>query len=177
MPTFCVSGGAARHVCPEDHLDKVKTIAYRVARSYGLEIFEVLLRRESIGWVLRVTVDRPPANVSSADETRDAIAIADCQRVSADLSAVLDVDVSFEFAYTLEVTSPGLDRPLRDLDDCKRFKGRLAKIVMTEAVDGQRHLVGRITAVEDEQVVIETKCRVHRIPWLIVEQARLKVEF
>lgn len=165
-----------RNLCPEDHLDKVKTLADRVARSYGLEIFEVLLRRESVGWVVRITIDRPPANASSADETRDAIAIEDCKRVSADLSAVLDVNVSFDFSYTLEVSSPGLDRPLRDLADCKRFKGRLARIVTTEAIDGQRHLVGRITAVEDEQVVIETKCRIHRIPWLVVVRARLEIE-
>ena len=152
-------------------------MADRVARSHALEIFDVLLRRESIGWVLRVTLDRPPGDTSRADETRDAITLADCQRVSEDLSAVLDVDASFDFAYTLEVSSPGLDRPLRDLDDCRRFEGRLAKIVTTEVVDGQRHLVGRITAVEDEQVVIETEGQVHRVPWPLVARARLEVEF
>lgn len=178
MFTEAAQAGRNVSVRREDQVDQVRSIADRVARSYGVEIFDVQLRRESVGWVLRVILDRRLAATLRENEARETISLADCQRVSEDLSAVLDVDVSFDFAYTLEVSSPGLDRPLRHLDDCRRFVGRLATIITTEAVDGQRHLAGRITGVERERVVIATdRQRIHRIPWLLVARARLDVEF
>ncbi len=152
-------------------------IAERVATSYGLEIFDVALHREPIGWVLRVILDRPSTGQSEAGSSYESVSIGDCQRLSRDLSAILDAEVTFSHAYTLEVSSPGLDRPLRHLQDCRRFVGRLAKIVTTEAVDGQHSLAGRIAGVEGEEVVIESGQRVHRIPWPLISRARLEVEF
>ena len=95
----------------------LRGVAARVAESYGLEIFDVQLRRESIGTVLRVIIDRPDRGVPERPE--DAVGIEECQRVSQDLSALLDVEedelgeAALGQNYTLEVSSPGLDRPLR----------------------------------------------------------------
>ncbi len=164
----------------EDLAAEVKAIAGRVAGDFGLEIFDVQLRRESIGWVLRVILDRQEGNHEvAADSGHESVSLGDCQRVSRDLSAVLDADVTFDHAYTLEVSSPGLDRPLRHLNDCRRFVGRLTKVVTREAVDGVRHIAGRITAVDKDadEVVIDAGRRVHRIPWSRVLRARLDVEF
>ena len=163
----------------KDPQTKVRAIATRVARTFGLEIFNVQLRRESIGWVLRVILDRQESNseAAGAGPARESVNLDDCQRVSRDLSAVLDVDFTFDHEYTLEVSSPGLDRPLRHLDDCRRFVGRLTKIVTTEAVDGLHHVAGRIASVEDNQVVVDTGQRLHRVPWPVVSRARLEVEF
>ena len=175
----------------EVRLRQIRSIADRVARDHGLEIFDVQLRREPIGWVVRVIIDRPPGDPGAADDTRDeTVGVDDCQRVSRDVSAVLDVEFSFDQAYTLEVSSPGLDRRLRHLADCRRFEGRLAQFVTSDAVDGQRHLSGRIAGVEDAGpdggpqagghgvVVLETPHRKrHRIPWSLVTRARLEVEF
>ena len=162
----------------EDLLNEVRSIAERTAESYGLEIFDVQLRRESIGWVLRVILDRRGANSEgSSDPNHDVVGISDCERVSRDLSVVLDAEVAFDHAYTLEVSSPGLDRPLRHLNDCRRFVGRLATFVTTEPVDGQRHLAGRITGVEGQGVVIKSDGREHRIPWSAVSRSQLEVEF
>ena len=83
--------------------------------------------------VLRVRIDRP----GPAATAEDSVSVEDCAHVSRDLSAILDVEDVVPTAYTLEVSSPGLDRPLRRADDYRRFAGRLAKIVMREAVDGQ----------------------------------------
>ena len=163
------------------HIDvvfEVRAISERVAGSFWLQIFDVILRRESTGWVLRVFLDRPGTySDSSNNPTQESITLGDCQRVSRDLSAVLDTDFTFDYAYTLEVSSPGLDRPLRHLDDCRRFKGRLAKIVVDEAVDGLNHIAGRIDNVEEENVLIDTGRNVHRIPWTAITRARLEVEF
>ena len=161
----------------EDFVLEVRAIAERVAGSFGLEIFDVQLRRESIGWVLRVFIDRPQTDrEATTDPTQESVNLDDCRRVSRDLSAVLDADFTFDHAYTLEVSSPGLDRPLRHLNDCRRFVGRLAKIVTRETVDGLNYVAGRITDVADEHVIVDTGHRVHRIPWSAVTRARLEVE-
>ena len=162
----------------EDFVLEVRAIAERVAGTFGLEIFDVQLRRESIGWVFRVFIDRPQTDrEATTDPTKESVNLDDCRRVSRDLSAVLDADFTFDHAYTLEVSSPGLDRPLRHLNDCRRFVGRLAKIVTRETVDGLNYVAGRITDVVDEHVIVDTGHRVHRIPWSAVKRARLEVEF
>jgi len=162
----------------EDLVTEARAIAERVARTFGLEIFDVQLRRESIGWVLRVVLDRLEEHSEAAiDSDQESVSLDDCQRVSRDLSAVLDADFTFDHPYTLEVSSPGLDRPLRHLGDCRRFVGRLASFVMTEPLDGQRYVAGRITAVEGDRVVVDAGARVHRVPWALVRRARLDVEF
>ena len=105
-----------------DIVEHVRSLAARVAGSLGLDIFDVQFRREAGGMVLRVQVDRPGPS-SSAEES---VSIDDCARVSRDLSAMLDVDDIVPNAYTLEVSSPGLDRALRHADDYRRFAGRRA---------------------------------------------------
>ena len=139
------------------------------------------LRRESIGTVLRVIIDRPdPGRVETPDE---AVGIEECQRVSQDLSAVLDVEeddlgeASLHQHYTLEVSSPGMDRPLRGDADYRRFAGRLAKVVSVEPIDGQSAFAGRLRGVEDGHVVLEEGRRTHRIPVGHVKRAQLAVEF
>ena len=162
----------------EDHQIEVRAIAERVAQSLGLEIFDVQLRRESIGWVLRVILDRAELNNEVTTDPRlESVNIDDCQKVSRDLSAVLDTDFVFEHAYTLEVSSPGLDRPLRNVGDCRRFVGRLVKIVLAEPVDRLQHVTGRIVRVEGEDVIVGTSSSQHRVPWSVVSRARLDVEF
>ena len=158
-------------------LPEIRRVAERVAAGHGLEIFDVRLRREPIGLVLRVILDRSAAAGSGERQVEEEISVGDCAQVSRDLSTILDVEVTFPQAYTLEVSSPGLDRPLRHLDDCRRFVGRLAKLVTTEAVDGQHAWTGRITSVAGDHVVIEAADRSRRIPWPLVSRARLEVEF
>jgi ribosome maturation factor RimP len=164
-----------------EQLVRVRDAAERVARSYGLEIFDVQLRRESAGTVLRVIIDRPDPGVPTSPED-DSIGIADCQRVSHDLSALLDVEDDMEAAalsdaYTLEVSSPGLDRPLRHEADYRRFTGRLAKIVTTEPVDGQSAFAGRLAGVDEGMVRLEEGRKVHRVPAALIKRGRLEVEF
>jgi ribosome maturation factor RimP len=180
LPTFCFSGDV--FTPSAEQLDRVRDAAERVARSYGLEVFDVQLRRESVGTVLRVIIDRPdPGKPSSPEE--DAVGIADCQRVSQDLSALLDVEeedlesAALTQAYTLEVSSPGLDRPLRHEADYRRFQGRLAKLVTSRPVDGQSAFAGRLAGVEGSAVLLEEGRKVHRVPLADIKRGRLEVEF
>jgi ribosome maturation factor RimP len=164
-----------------DRIRRIREAAERVAASYGLDVFDVQLRRESIGNVLRVIIDRQDRGVVEAPE--EAVGIEDCQRVSHDLSAILDVEedelaeAALAQKYTLEVSSPGLDRRLRHEADYRRFAGRLAKVVTTEPLDGQSAFAGRLRGVEDGHVVLEEGRRTHRVPLDRVNRAQLAVEF
>jgi ribosome maturation factor RimP len=157
-----------------DVVEQVRTVAARVAASYGLDIFDVQFRREAAGMVLRIQIDRP----GPAATAEDSVSVDDCAAVSRDLSAVLDVEDIVPTAYTLEVSSPGLDRPLRTADDYRRFAGRRAKLVMRAAVDGQTFFKGRLGGVEGDRVVIEAEDRRrHLVPIGIITRAHLEVEF
>ena len=111
-------------------LAHIREIADRVAASCGLDVFDIQLRREPVGLVLRIFIDRQTrrddAGRPIVERPEDSIGIEECQRVSQDVSAILDVEEALDAAYTLEVSSPGLDRPLRGIDDYRRFAGRLA---------------------------------------------------
>src|ERR1700688_1612293 len=161
-----------------DLVNRVRAVAIRVSGTYGLEIFDVQFRREAGGMVVRVQIDRQ----GPAATAEESVSIEDCARVSRDLSAVLDVEDVVPSAYTLEVSSPGLDRPLRRAEDYRRFVGRRAKLVMREKVDGQTYFKGRLGGTEhdnDALVVIieEEDGRRHRVPVGVITRANLEVEF
>ena len=179
-PLFAFEGGFTQLI------DTIRSVARRVARSYDLEVFDVQFRRESTGWVLRIFLDVPYAesDAAVADEAeRRRLAdrsptIEDCERVSRDVSAILDVDEAIDQSYTLEVSSPGLDRPLRHEADYRRFAGRLAKIVVSQPVDRQTHFEGRLGGIEHDSIVIETRPGKRQlIPLALVTRARLEIEF
>ena len=159
-------------------VERVRGLAVRVASTYGLEIFDVQFRREASGMVLRVRLDRP----GPAATPEESVSVDDCARVSRDLSAMLDVDEVVPVAYTLEVSSPGLDRPLRHADDYRRFSGRRAKLVMREAVDGQKFvkgiLAGVVGAADGTDVLIDgDDGRRYKVPVGVITRANLEVEF
>lgn len=158
-----------------DALERIRVIADRVTTAHGLELFDLQLTRESQGWVVRVTIDRP----GPAATPEESVGIEDCAVVSRELSAILDVDDPLDRAYTLEVTSPGLDRPLRHEADFRRFAGRSVSLVLEAPVNGQTYFSGRIEAVEDGHVVllVGKKNRAHRIPLDGIKRARLEVDF
>ena len=155
-------------------LEQIRSIAERVAASRGLEIWDIQSRREASGHIVRVFIDRPgPA--ATPDES---VSIEDCEQVNRELSTILDVEDPLPFAYTLEVSSPGLDRPLRGADDYRRFAGRLAKIVVSEAVDNQKAFAGRLRGLEENDVLLEgPNGRMHRLPVRLITRGRLDVEF
>ena len=179
LPTFCFSG--AKVTPKAEEIARLRTAAERVASGYGLEIFDIQLRREPIGMVLRVVIDRRDAG--RVETIEESVGIEDCQRVSHDLSAILDVEDEFgEEAlgdkYTLEVSSPGLDRPLRHEADYRRFAGRLAKVVVSEAVDNQKAFEGRLRGLESGEVLLEgPNGRMHRLPLRLITRGKLEVEF
>ena len=155
-------------------LEQIRAIAERVAASRGLEVWDIQSRRETHGHVVRVFIDRP----GPAATPEESVSIGDCEQVNREMSAILDVEDPLPFTYTLEVSSPGLDRPLRNRDDYRRFSGRLAKVVVSEPVDKQKAFEGRLRGVDGDDVLLEAlNGRIHRLPWPLITRGRLEVEF
>ena len=155
-------------------LERVRELAERVASSYGLDIFDVELKRERGQQVLRVVVDRP----GPAAKPEESVSIDDCARVAEDLGTLLDVEDVIPTEYTFEVSSPGLDRPLRTADDYRRFTGRWAKIVTSEPVQRQTAFAGRVKGIEGEDVLFESEGKkLMKLPLRLITRARLEVEF
>jgi ribosome maturation factor RimP len=158
-------------------VEQVRALASRVAGTHGLDIFDVQFRREANGMVVRIQIDRP----GPAATAEESVSVEDCARVSRDLSAILDVEDVVPTAYTLEVSSPGLDRPLRHAADYRRFSGRRAKLVMREPVDGQKFFRGRLAGIDEgdaSTVLIDADDgRRHRVPIGVITRAHLEVDF
>ena len=155
-------------------LAQIRAIAERVAASLGLEVWDIQSRRETIGHVVRVFIDRP----GPAETPEESVSIEDCEQVNREMSTILDVEDPLPFTYTLEVSSPGLDRPLRDPADYGRFAGRMAKVVVSEAVDNQKAFEGRLRGVDGGHVLLEApNGRMHRLPLRLITRGRLEVEF
>ena len=174
--------------------EKIREAAERVARSEGLEIYDVEWKVGKQRF-LRVTIDRLPkvgaavtdaAGVVAAGEMREGgelgVSHADCQRVSQQLSVILDVEelIPGSAGYTLEVSSPGMDRALRKPAEYERFRGRMAKITTTEPVENEKYFEGRLAGIVDGKVRLELKgkaARVVEVPLEMVRKANLMVEF
>jgi ribosome maturation factor RimP len=155
-------------------IDQIRTIAERVATPRGLVIWDIQSRREAGGHVVRVFIDRPGPSATP----EESVSIEDCEQVNRELSTILDVEDPLPFAYTLEVSSPGLDRPLRGIDDYQRFAGRFAKVVVSEAVDNQKAFEGHLRGIEGDEVLLEApNGRMHRLPFRLISRGRLEVEF
>lgn len=148
-------------------VDQVRDIAEAVVKDNFLELFELRLRPQGKKLVLTVVLDKKSGPVT----------LEECTAVSRDLEKKLDEMDLIEASYLLEVTSPGLDRPLRNLADCERFKGRLAHIVMHEPVENQTDFRGRLGEVKDGQLELlaEGGKRVW-LPFGGVKRANLVVE-
>lgn len=155
-------------------VERIRELAAGIAAAYGLEVFDVSYDREGGTFVLRVVLDRPGPSATA----EDSVSLEHCAKVSEELSAVLDVEDVVPDTYTLEVSSPGLDRPLRTRDDFQRFAGRLAKVVTAEPIARQTAFAGHLRGVEGDDVLFENEGgRMVRLPLGLIRRARLEVEF
>jgi len=144
-------------------LQDLWTLAEPYVRDAGFDLIEVQFAREQRGAVLRLFIDRPPG---SAKDQRDQtlIGVDDCERVSRDVSAALDVADNISHTYLLEVSSPGLDRPLRRERDFARFVGESARLRLEAGVEGRRNFSGTIQAAKDGRVEIACDGRSYELP-------------
>ena len=152
----------------EETVAKIAEIAERVAASEGLEVVDVQLLGAGRGRVLRIFIDRP-----------EGVTHADCEFVSQQVGTILDVeDVIPGDSYTLEVSSPGLERKLQKAQDFERFLGQKAKVVLREPIENQRSWVGKLAGFSDGIVTLEPSAgKTVSFALAQVEKANLKFEW
>jgi ribosome maturation factor RimP len=147
--------------------ERIREILIPVLEQLDLELVEITLRVEGGRWILRVTIDR-----------EDGVQVQHCTAVSRELGVHLDVEDIIPVKYYLEVSSPGLDRPLRDESDFERFTGRLVKIKTSRSVAGRRKISGTIKGIEDGVVSILLEEDVQlEVPVEDISSARLDYKF
>jgi len=146
--------------------ERVQELAERVAIDHGLELVHAEVAGPENKPIVRVFIDKPHG------VTHD-----DCSEVSLHLGTILDVEDFIHASYTLEVSSPGLERGLYKRADYERFAGSDAKLKTRQPIDGQRNFRGRLVGVDENDVLIEdrTSGRV-RIPFDIITKANLEVD-
>jgi ribosome maturation factor RimP len=154
-------------------LRAVEEIVTPVLRAHGVSLFDLVLRREQSGWVLRVVIE-----VTGSAELGAGVSVDMCADISRDLSSALDVTDPVRHAYALEVSSPGIERPLRTLEEHDRFKGRMAKVYLEHPLaDGQRLLRGRLSGVVEDRVRVEvSEGKDVEVPFANVKRAHLIFE-
>lgn len=184
-------------------VDKVQEIAERVAASRNLEIVEVQMLGGGAHRVLRIFIDRlpgttppieeiAPIEAAESDEVEAAVdednlppdgqtgvTLGDCEYVSHQVGTILDVEEVIPGGkYSLEVSSPGVERKLRHARDFSRFVGQKVKVTLREPVDGQKSWTGLLSAFEEDTVTLEAKPgKTVSFPLTLVDKANLKFEW
>lgn len=159
-------GSVGQGVRPAGLEESIKAIAEPAAVLLGLELVDVVYVTESGRNILRVYIDKP-----------GGVNIEDCTDVSRALSAALDVNDPIPQRYTLEVSSPGLDRPLIKESDYVRFAGRKARIHTKEAVEGRSNFKAVIEGAQGGKALLtDSEGRHWEIPFTNIEKARLEIE-
>jgi ribosome maturation factor RimP len=148
-------------------------LAEPYVRDAGFDLIEVQHGREPTGWVVRLFIDNPVAAGTGPMPGQSSVHLDDCERVSRDVSAALDVADIVPHAYQLEVSSPGLDRPLRREVDFARFVGESARIRLNDGVEGRRNFLGTLRAAKDGRVEIACDGRSYELPIDDIQKANL----
>ncbi len=146
--------------------EAVRSLAADAVRETGAELVDMEYRREPVGWVLRLYIDKS-----------GGVSLADCQRVSEIVGTLLEVENPIPHAYTLEVSSPGLTRPLQSEGDWKRAVGSMVKVVTREAVAGRQDFVGMLSEAGPDKIRLVLDGTDMDVPRDLIVRARREVEW
>ena len=131
----------------------------------GYELADLEVRLGGKGGLVRVFIDKP-----------EGIDLEDCEKVSLAVSALLDVEDPVPGNYSLEVSSPGLDRKLTKVEHFQRFEGETVKVQMRFPIEGRRRFRGTLVSSNDENIVVEVDGESHSLPLKTIDTARLVPE-
>ena len=149
-----------------DVLESVRMIAEPVIIDEGMELVDIEYRREQGGWVLRLFIDK-----------EGGITLGDCSNISSQIGHLIEVDDLISNPYTLEVSSPGLNRPLKKEEDFVKYRGRLVKLKLRDPIEGRRVFKGRLLDSEEGLVRIDMEDDVVSLPFNNIRKANLEYEF
>jgi ribosome maturation factor RimP len=143
-------------------VERVREIAERVAASSGLEIVEVEILGGGKARMLRVFLDKPAAGPISESDPLAGVTHEDCANFSREFGTILDVEDVMPGSYTLEVSSPGLDRKLIKPADFARFTGSRLKLTTRQPVGNNRHFEGRLESFKDGRLTLDLSVASHK---------------
>ena len=149
-------------ISESETIEKIEHILAPILAEYDLELIDIEFRPSGKRWLLRVYIEK-----------QGGVTISYCERVNRELGRTLDVEDIIEHPYTLEVSSPGLTRPLKNLKDFERYLGRQCKIVTSEPVEGRNDFTGEIVATTGDAVELRGKIGVFTIPICDIKKAHL----
>ena len=157
-------------VCHQQSLEeRIKDVASPLAKAIHIDLLEVTCRGQGPGAVVRVTIDKP-----------GGVNINDCEKLHHSLSRALDVADPIPYAYRLEVSSPGLDRPLKHEGDFRRSIGKLIRITLLKPVNGEWVLIGQLLDTNSEGITLKicTRAQEHQlnVAWDLIGKAKLEVK-
>jgi|SRR3984885_7338411 len=153
-------------------VERVREIADRVAASRGLEVVEVEFLGGGKARMLRVFLDKPAAG----SDPLAGVTHEDCANFSREFGTILDVEDVMPGSYTLEVSSPGLDRRLIKPSDFSRFAGSRLKLTTRQPVENNRHFEGRLESFEDGRLTLDLSVASHKSRKKMGESAGQKIE-
>ena len=153
-------------------VERVREIADRIASSSGLEVIEVELLGGGKARMLRVFLDKPAAG----DDPLAGVTHEDCANFSREFGTILDVEDAMPGSYTLEVSSPGLDRKLTKAADFARFTGSRVKLTTRQLIDGNRHFEGRLESFQDGRLTLDLSVASHKSRKKMGDTAGKKIE-
>ena len=151
----------------EKFFAEAEGIISEIAEHEGLELVDVEYQREPGGWVLRVLIDRQP----------DGVTIEDCTDISRQFGDVLEVKDIIAFPYRLEVSSPGLNRPLKKPQDYEVRIGETVNIALQEPLDGRKHFKGTLTRAHDDVIEVLIDGHGFAVPLAAVKKAHVEYDF
>ncbi|MBI5182819.1 MAG: ribosome maturation factor RimP [Nitrospinae bacterium] len=140
-----------------------------IVESEGMRLIDVEFKKERKDWYMRIFIDK-----------NGGVNHKDCENISSQIGEMIEVEEVISYPYILEVSSPGLDRPLKYEDDYRRFKGRLVRIYTSTSVDKKKELVGRIIDIEGNNIIVieeKDKKDIIKLPFKIIVKGKLEVEF
>ena len=152
-------------ITSKEIIDRVKDIATPILLSEGMESVEIEYRREAKGWVLRLYIDK-----------KGGVSIDDCTYISQEIGRTLDVEDFILTPYTLEVSSPGLARPLKSDKDFIKYRNHLIKVKTFDPIGNRRRFKGKLLGISEDRIEIEVDGGIFHIPLANVAKANLEID-
>jgi ribosome maturation factor RimP len=146
-------------------VDRIRAMIHPIVLNEGMEVVDIEYRRESGGWVLRLLLDK-----------EGGVTVDDCTRISQEVGRSLDIEDLIQTSYTLEVSSPGLNRPLKAEKDFLKYRGRLVKVKTIDPIHNRRQFKGRLLGVSESGVEMEVDGGILRIPLSNIAKANLEID-
>ena len=149
----------------EEIKEKIREIIEIPILKKNMELVDLEWRRERQGWILRIFIDKP-----------GGVTVEDCAKISGIVGEILDKEDIIHHSYVLEVSSPGIERPLVKKEDYERFRGEKAKITLKTPISGRRNFTGIIIGIKNDLVQMEVEGKVWEFSLENIKKAKLQPE-